>query len=138
MFRVGFFQLEDFRCCHTAALWNKKLSPRSYVSSYYTKESFVFTYSNSIYPSGLDLYSNNSYTDQAFSDVLPLDKWRPHGWPKKKRYTSVGKHILKWLHSGTCGRFGHNKRSFEMKDHSIFSKCQRRSVFSYIGIKFVI
>ena len=106
------WQLEDFPCCHAiAALWKKKLSPRSFVSPYYTKEAFVGTYSGSIYLSGLDLFSNNPYTDQACSDVLPPDEKRPRGRPKKKRFPSVGENASKRLQCSSCGRVGHNKRS---------------------------
>ena len=108
------WQLEDFPCCHAiAALWKKKLSPRFYVSSYYTKEAFIDTYSDSIYPNGLDLFFNYPYTDQAFLEVLPRDEKRPRGMPKKKkkRFAEVGEHISKRLQCSSCGRVGHNKRS---------------------------
>ena len=92
------WQLEDFPCCHAiAVLWKKKLSPRSLVSPYYTKEAFVGPYSYSIYPNWLDLFCNNPYTDHASSDVIPTNEKRPRERSKKKRFASVGEHAMKRL-----------------------------------------
>ena len=106
------WQVEDFPCCHAiAALWSIKLSPRRYVSHFYTKDAYVATYAANVYPSGLNFFSDNRFVGQTPLSILPPDVRRRAGRPKKQRISSSGEHVKRRGHCGNCGQFGHNKRS---------------------------
>ena len=119
--------MDDFPCCHAiTTLWKKNLSPSAYVSSYYTKDSFVATYAASIYPSGLNLFSKSPFDDIHTSSVLPPDGRRPRGRPKKKRILSAGEYASKHWHCRSCGKSGHNKKTCSNEDPSFIQQAPKK------------
>ena len=125
--------MDDFPCCHAiATLWKKNLSPSAYVSSYYTKDSFVATYAASIYPSGLNLFSRSPFDDIHTSSVLPPDGRRPRGRPKKKRILSAGEYASKHGHCRSCGKSGHNKRTCSNEGPSSIQQAPKKKIHSIV------
>ena len=103
-----FWQLEEIPCGHAvAALWMGKLDPMNYMSSYYTKETLMATYSRCVYPVNENQASLVRAGDT--SVIKPPKLKTLPGRPRKKRIRSSNE--FKHVHCGSCGEAGHNTRT---------------------------
>ena len=128
------WQVDDFPCCHAiAALWKKKLSPYAFVSRFYFKEAYVATYAESIYPSGLNIFTDDPVVNGTnISSILLPDVRRPPGRPKRSRIPSAGERTYKSGHCGSCGKVGHNSRTCKYEgDISIQREHKKKSIQLY-------
>ncbi|KAL5574599.1 hypothetical protein UlMin_016298 [Ulmus minor] len=104
------FDIDKLPCVHAvAAAHHAQVRVYSLVSPYYTKEYYVVTYSETIYPIG----SRSQWdvpNEIVARIVLPREvKDKKRGRPKTSRFPSVGECRKQKNHCGKCGAYGHYK-----------------------------
>ncbi|CAH9072039.1 unnamed protein product [Cuscuta europaea] len=110
----GQFQLDQFVCLHdVAAIGSRpRLSCYNYISSYYTREQLLATWSGIMHPIG---DPEDWVIPSDVSSTIckpPTYLKRPPGRPKKSRIPSIGEHVRsKRRKCSRCKIFGHNKKT---------------------------
>ncbi|XP_022845280.1 uncharacterized protein LOC111368273 [Olea europaea var. sylvestris] len=102
-------QVDLLPCPHTlAVIANTRKDPYDYPSYYYTRDAYLNTYQDSVYPVG----NQEEWTvpeEVQREIVLPPNQKRSCGRPteKRKRLSREGRSTAK---CGCCGGQGHNRR----------------------------
>ncbi|CAH9141044.1 unnamed protein product [Cuscuta epithymum] len=110
----GQFQLNHFVCVHAVAAIGSRpgLSCYSYISSYYTRDHLLATWSGIMHPIG---DPEDWIIPSDVSSTIckpPTCLKRPPGRPKRSRIPSIGEHVgSKRRKCSRCKVFGHNKKT---------------------------